>query len=122
MIRRSAMLPATLAIVGREDIHACELATFSKVSLWSANKSAVLIRDRRRYLKTLICPGFKVGGREFGYMELMSLSGMVEIPRLQAKRGFGMPAKAASIFGFVGRPKKTWIPAYAGMTKGRVDF
>ena len=55
--------------------------------------------------------------------ELMSLSGMVEIPCLQAKSGFVMPAKAgASIFGFVGRPKKTWIPAYAGMTKGRVDF
>jgi hypothetical protein len=51
----------------------------------------------------------------------MSLSGMVEIPRLQAKRSChaGGPA---SIFGFVGRPKKTWIPAYAGMTKGRVDF
>jgi len=46
---------------------------------------------------------------------------MVEILRLQAKRGFVMPAHA-SIFGFVGRPKKTWIPAYAGMTKRRVDF
>jgi hypothetical protein len=38
--------------------------------------------------------------------------------------------RPASIFGFVGRPKKTWIPApdqvrgrlYAGMTKGRVYF
>ena len=33
-----------------------------------------------------------------------------------------MPAKAGIHLGFVGRAKKTWIPAYAGMTKGRVDF
>ena len=39
------------------------------------------------------------------------LSGMIEIPRLQAKRGLSCRRRPASIFGFVGRPKKTWIPA-----------
>jgi len=33
-----------------------------------------------------------------------------------------MPAKAGIHLRCVGRPKKTWIPACAGMTKGRVDF
>jgi hypothetical protein len=33
-----------------------------------------------------------------------------------------MPAQAASIVGYIGRPKKTWIPACAGMTKESVDF
>jgi hypothetical protein len=47
---------------------------------------------------------------------------MVEIPRLQAKRSLSCRRRPASIFGFVGRSKKTWIPAYAGMTKGRVDL
>jgi hypothetical protein len=60
----------------------------------------------------------------------MSLSEKVEIPRLQAKKGFVMPANAGNHLRFRGRPKKTWIPApdqvrgrlYAGITKGRVDF
>jgi len=30
--------------------------------------------------------------------------------------------RPASIFGFVERLKKTWIPACAAMTKGRVDY
>jgi len=52
----------------------------------------------------------------------MSLSGMVEIPRLQANRGFVMPANTGIHLRFRWQAKKNWIPAYAGMTKGRVDF
>jgi hypothetical protein len=47
---------------------------------------------------------------------------VVEIPRLQAKRGFVMPAKAGIHLRFRWQAKEIWIPAYAGMTKRRVDF
>jgi len=33
-----------------------------------------------------------------------------------------MPAQAGSVFARAARPKKTWIPASAGMTEGRLDF
>jgi hypothetical protein len=47
---------------------------------------------------------------------------MFEIPRLQAKRRFVMPAQAGSHLRSCCKAKKTWIQAYAGMTKERVVF
>jgi len=53
----------------------------------------------------------------------MSLSGLVDLARLQAKRKFVMPAQAGihPLLVLQGQ-ERTWIPACAGMTKGRVDF
>ena len=67
----------------------------------------------------------------------MSLSAMVEIPRLQAKRRSVIPLKSLSrttirdgIYlkgmgwtpGFHRGDNKAWIPAFAGKTDGAVDF
>ena len=49
----------------------------------------------------------------------MSLSEMVEIPRLQAKRRFVMPRRPASRGGDGWETRKAWIPAFAGKTKGK---
>jgi hypothetical protein len=46
----------------------------------------------------------------------MSLSGMVEILRLEAKIAFVMPAQAGIHLRRAARPNESWIPAYAGMT------
>ena len=48
---------------------------------------------------------------------LMSVSGMVEIPRLQAKRGFVMPADAGIQVVLGPSSKTAWIPASAGKTE-----
>jgi hypothetical protein len=59
----------------------------------------------------------------------MSLSGMVEIPRLQAKRRSVIPLKNGIQVkgmgmdpGFHRGDDKAWIPAFAGKTDGAVDF
>ena len=53
----------------------------------------------------------------------MSLSGMVEIPRLQAKRSFVMPAQAGiQVPPALVKSEEDWIPASAGMTEKKVDF
>ena len=53
----------------------------------------------------------------------MSLSGMVEIPRRQAKCKFVMPAKAGiQVSPALVKSEKAWIPASAGMTEKKVDF
>ena len=49
----------------------------------------------------------------------MSPSGMVEIPRLQAKRSFVMPAQAGIQVRFDEVQEAAWIPASAGMTEER---
>ena len=55
-----------------------------------------------------------------GSDHLMSLSGMVEIPRLQATQKFVMPAEAGIQEDPGGNKSvKSWIPACAGMTERR---
>ncbi len=45
---------------------------------------------------------------------------MAEIARIVGN-GFVMPAQAGIHLRFHGKVKKTWIPAYAGMTEEAVD-
>ena len=52
---------------------------------------------------------------------LVSHSGMVEIPRLQAKRRFVMPANTGIQIRSRFEYKNRWIQACAGMTETEVD-
>jgi hypothetical protein len=61
---------------------------------------------------------FEADHADFGVEPLMSLSGMIEIPRLQVKRGFVMPAQSGIQDGG-GWKKANLDTAFAGMTEKR---